>query len=156
VKSRYSASANGHQIMENIQDELQRKEENLSEKRRELQDVQYAECTFNPETTKLYEEPEQVVVVSGLGRFFELRDLAKRKQLEQEKREASVFHPTSNVRCDGITIPEPFSLSRGVKSDLGHGGAMLCDRECTFAPQTNESENRKLLQRIMSSEDAIP
>jgi len=90
VKSRYSASANSSQLMENIQDELQRKEEHLSEKRRAREEEQHAECTFNPETTKSYEEPEQVVVVSGLGRFFELRDLAKKEaaRARKERRES--------------------------------------------------------------------
>jgi len=155
VKSRYSAQ-NGSHLMDNIQEELQKKEEHLSEKRREREEEYYAACTFNPETTKSYQEPDSVVVVSGLGRYFELRDLARRKEEDQAKREAKVFRPNSKMRCDGITIPEPFALSRGGKDTQRPDDYMHAGDECTFAPTTNESENRKLLRHIMSSDGVNP
>jgi len=156
VKSRYAAQS-GAQIMENIQDELQRKEEHLSEKRRRREAEQNAECTFNPETTKSYEEPEQVVVVSGLGRFFELRELARKQQEDQQKREAKVFQPSSKSRCDGITIPEPFALSGGGKAPQKDVASVrISDEQCTFAPKTIESENSKLLKEIMGADGAVP
>lgn len=89
--------------------------------------------------------------------FFELRDLARKQEEEQRKREAKVFKPSSKVRShDGITIPEPFALSRGTKDSQSHHDSLPYPDECTFAPQTNESENQKLLRRIMGSENPIP
>lgn len=153
VKSRYACS--GQQIMDNINEELSRKEEYLNEKRREIESEEVAQCTFNPGIRRPYEEPDQAVIVSGLGRFFELRDLARRKQEEQQARETKVFHPETKAWSDGITIPEPFALSRGFRDAYQDGDSTPIPEDCTFAPKTKESDNRKLLQEIMSSETSF-
>lgn len=153
VKSRYACS--GQQIMDHIHEELARKEEYLNEKRREIESEEAAECTFNPGIRKPYEEPEQAVIVSGLGRFFELRDLARRKQEEQQAREIKVFHPETKAWSEGITIPEPFALSRGVREVPKEADFTPTSEECSFAPKTTESENKKLLQHIMAAEKSF-
>merc|ERR1712061_614321 len=65
------AHAKGHytgaRTMDNIRQELDRKEELLRERRMELEERERAECTFAPEVWKAYEEPQRPVVVSGLG-----------------------------------------------------------------------------------------
>lgn len=155
VKSHYHAK-NPTEIMSSIQDELQKKEEHLNELRKEREEAHYTECSFHPKTTKAYEEPNDVVVVSGLGRFFELRDLARKQDEEQRKREAKVFNPSSKTRCDGITIPEPFALSSALPTQKYENALGNPRDECTFHPQTNESENQKLLRRIMNSDSTIP
>lgn len=154
IKSRYTG--NGAKIMDNIEEDLIRKEEYLAEKRREREEQQIQQCTFNPETTRPYEEPEQAVIVSGLGRFFELRELARKQQEEQLRREAKIFHPESKARCDGITIPEPFPLSRGAGDKWRNEDSIQRPRECTFAPMTTESENRRLVDQILNSGDGVP
>merc|ERR1712008_128258 len=110
IKTHYSS--NGQGIMESIREDLERKQELLLERRQEMEERQQASCTFVPEISGQYEEPQQPVVVSGLGRFFELRSLAQRQRIEQEQREVRVFRPEQcTTRCGGVTIPEPFELS---------------------------------------------
>merc|ERR1712118_189913 len=76
VKSHYAKD--DVSLMEHIREEHIRKEETLAEQRRMFERQQEEVCTFAPETWKPYGEPQQPVVVSGLGRFFELRGLAQR------------------------------------------------------------------------------
>lgn len=57
---------------------------------------------------------QKPVAVSGLDRFFELKNLALKKQQEQQEREQRVFRPEtiSAQGVKGVTVPEPFQLSR--------------------------------------------
>jgi|JI9StandDraft_2_1071091.scaffolds.fasta_scaffold301993_1 hypothetical protein len=66
----------------------------------------------------------------------------------------------SEVNPGQFTVPQPFELSTGVKTDERKQRAMALERErylneCTFKPQTNEGRNRKLLQEIMEAEALI-
>lgn len=154
IKPHYSS--NGCGIMENIRLELERKQELLLERRQELEEQQFASCTFAPETGKSYEEPQRPVIVSGLGRFFELRSLAQRQRLEKEEREVKLFRPEMfTTRCGGVTIPEPFDLSCGQRDDTSEVRRAWEQVEppdgCTFKPQTNESANREIIKQMMSS-----
>merc|ERR1740123_2578587 len=88
----------------------------VAERRRVLEDLEQANCTFAPSTTGPYQEPNRPVVVSGLDRFFELRGIAQRQQQEQKEREAKLFRPEMRrPPCSGITICEPFVLSKGTR-----------------------------------------
>lgn len=118
VRGRYVSD--GAETMQNICADLERKEEQLVERRFELGEKERASCTFAPSVSRPYDEPHRPVVVSGLDRFFELRGLALRQQLEKQEREESIFNPeTSRHRCTGVTIPEPFNLSRGPQDHRG-------------------------------------
>jgi len=112
VKAHYSKDVD---IMDSIKQERERKAEILSEQRKAKEEEKVSACTFRPEICEDYQEPDQPVVVSGLGRFFELKTMAQRKQHEQARREAKVFHHNAGKgRCYvGVTIPEPFELSKG-------------------------------------------
>jgi len=165
VRPRYTSDGNA--IMENIQRDNERKAEMLAERRRELEEEKQAECTFAPETHKPYQEPQKPVVVSGLGRFFELRSLAQQQQREQQEREARVFRPeASRQSCAGITIPEPFDLSTGPRGEVGvvaaiEGAAGYGQEsmDISFAPRTNESNNREIIRQLMNCalpEHALP
>jgi hypothetical protein len=154
VKGRYSNHV-AEDVMENIREDMERKEEQLLERRLEQEEQERAACTFTPGLKAHYEEPQRPVVVSGLGRFFELRGLALRKQQEQQERETKVFYPeASRQRCVGVTIPEPFELSgtshNGTKSE--RRGSPALD-ECTFNPHTSESLRRERVRQIMEGED---
>jgi hypothetical protein len=75
-------------------------------------------CTFSPEITgfnykqRLRDEP---VIVRGLGRHLQLRDLSMRKKEEVIEREREVFRVQNLDKYrrpeDGSTIVEPFNLS---------------------------------------------
>ncbi|CAE8639400.1 unnamed protein product, partial [Polarella glacialis] len=139
----------------------EKKNEILLERRREKDDEQRADCTFAPEVRDTYAEPERPVVVSGLGRYFELKGLALRKQQEQQEREAKVFRPEAGKsRSLGVTIPEPFTLSssgpQAGASQSYRSSSELPTRseEYTFTPKTNESVNRDIIRQIMRGSPA--
>lgn len=103
------------------------------------------DCTFKPEI--LNNEPstskDQVVIVRGLGRHLELKELQKKKEEEKKLREAEVFglfhkfavnaselditNPNRSIVVNnmnltqtnqgGYTIPKPFELSNGMNSE---------------------------------------
>jgi len=114
IRSRYVGD--GGEVAANMQKELGRRDEQLAEKRRELEERQMAECTFAPEMPLRRAPPrhqEQPVTVSGLGRFFELRGMTSRQQEDQRQREERVFHRSiEHARCGGVTIPAPFDFSK--------------------------------------------
>ena len=110
-----------------------------------------------------------MVVVRGLGRHLELKELQKKKEEEKRLREAEVFglghkfavnaaelditnpnrsyYPGVNltVQPGGYTVPKPFELSSN-KDEKKH--KLLKElkekerKECTFQPTTNEGRNR--------------
>lgn len=156
VKPHY---ANTPDLMECIRQEQDKKAECLLERRRELDEANQTDLTFAPQVGDRYKEPEAPIVVSGLGRFYELKGLALKKQQEMQEREAKVFRPElTGARCNGVTIPEPFNLSSGhcSHSHTGHAeteNSHWSERheECTFAPETNETQNRELIRQIMGT-----
>jgi hypothetical protein len=151
--------ANTPDLMESIRQEQDKKAECLLERRRELEEAHQTDLTFAPQVGDGYKEPEAPIVVSGLGRFYELKGLALKKQQELQEREAKVFRPElGGVRCNGVTIPEPFNLSSGHCSHPHTGHAEAEDshwserhQDCTFAPETNETQNRELIRQIMGT-----
>lgn len=100
--------------MESIRQEQEKKAEYLLERRRELEEERSADCTFTPFVTEGFQDIQRPVAVSGLDRFFELKTLAFKKQQEQLQREQKVFRPESlgASGVNGVTVPEPFQLSR--------------------------------------------
>lgn len=110
VKSRYARP----DLMESIRQEQEKKAEYLLERRRELEEERNADCTFTPSVTEGFQDIQKPVAVSGLDRFFELKNLALKKQQEQQEREQRVFRPEtiSAQGVKGVTVPEPFQLSR--------------------------------------------
>lgn len=104
--------------MESIRQEQEKKAEYLLERRRELEEERNASCTFTPSVTEGFQDIQRPVAVCGLDRFFELKTLAFKKQQEQLQREQKVFRPESLGASGGVTVPEPFQLSReGRRSD---------------------------------------
>jgi len=150
VKSRYG---NSRELMESIRQEQERKAEYILEKRREKEEEQRADCTFAPEVRDAYQEPSKPVVVSGLGRYFELKSMALKKQQEQQEREQKVFRPDrGGARCGGVTIPEPFQLSASEGPRVAEDSQWLeRHQECTFTPETNETHNREIIRQIMGA-----
>mmetsp|Transcript_40746 Transcript_40746/g.93781 ORF Transcript_40746/g.93781 Transcript_40746/m.93781 type:complete len:531 (+) Transcript_40746:89-1681(+) len=110
VQSHY-AFGDGKRIMEKVKEDMMKKEEHLQELRQAKEEEESANCTFSPLPAKQYEDPDEIVVVSGLSRFFELREMAARLQQEHQLRETKIYRPnTAAARFDGVTIPEPFSF----------------------------------------------
>ena len=101
------------------------------------------------------------VVVKGLDRHLELRQLADRRQVEAAERAARVFleHPRTTSPGHRATVPRPFKLegqqqleARATKKQAAAvAAAREALRECTFQPQTNAGARRVVLQRLLLS-----
>jgi hypothetical protein len=71
---------------------LQRlKEMKLDSQRRSKEVEEIAECTFAPDVLSGPALPAGPVIVKGMGRHLELRELARQQQQEQEEREKRAF-----------------------------------------------------------------
>eukprot|EP00698_Gefionella_okellyi_P002723 TRINITY_DN12591_c0_g1_i1.p1 TRINITY_DN12591_c0_g1~~TRINITY_DN12591_c0_g1_i1.p1 ORF type:complete len:634 (+),score=152.18 TRINITY_DN12591_c0_g1_i1:129-2030(+) len=113
-------------------------------------------CTFNPEINRSQVKASQgPIVVRGMGRYLELKELARRQLEEKKDREQRVFfvHPTGNPVQH--TQPQPFELHADAGAQQRRIQALQAAKqremqECTFKPVTNESNNRELLGRILS------
>ena len=110
------------------------------------------QCTFHPATNRGHVvEAEGPVIVRGLGRYLELKELAKRQADEKKHREERAFALKYSARQH--TVPEPFNLTQtqgdARKAKLREDLANREMRECTFQPQTLESANRALIERLL-------
>ena len=76
------------------------------------------ECTFQPNVSLIKQavpEPDGPVIVRGLGRHLELKEMAKKKEEEKAAREEEVFKTQPRVATAGYTVPQPFHLSDNQK-----------------------------------------
>jgi len=139
MKAHYASTGVG--IMDNIQQERERKEEILKDQRREMEEDEMARCTFAPQIHEAPEEPQQAALIPGLERFLELRNIAQRRQQELQQEELRIFRPEkSSSRCGGMTIPEPFAFSTSRRDAV----YTLRRDSCTPTPRCHDVANRTL------------
>ncbi|KAI7837508.1 hypothetical protein COHA_008644 [Chlorella ohadii] len=115
------------------------------------------ECSFAPDINRSRVEAKGPVVVRGLDRHLELRQLAERQRVEAEARAARVFHANPRAK-QGATVPQPFQL-RGhalleAKAAQKQAAALqnaLSERmqACTFRPQTNHARRQEQLAQLL-------
>eukprot|EP00899_Mesostigma_viride_P020277 jgi/Mesvir1/28250/Mv26211-RA.1 len=146
-------------IVTKLVQDAKRKERELEEARiaKELAELQ--ECTFTPALSG-WAPPVDTgpVVVRGLGRHMELKQLAKSLEEERLEREKKAFLlDVTGVREPMTTVPEPFRLSGGGKAAELRRQQLMEEiqaerlKECTFQPKTNEATNRQIINRILQS-----
>eukprot|EP00466_Bigelowiella_natans_P000967 jgi/Bigna1/75006/fgenesh1_pg.32_\ len=116
------------------------------------------ECTFEPETTKKrVKQPTGPVLIRGMARFMQTKQLAKQLEKEKKMREDKAFNVTkraSRSRNKPYTIPKPFKLSKNIaqkkkKRNLEKALRAKDSKTCTFRPQTLERTNRRILKQIL-------
>ena len=84
--------------------------------------------------------------------------MAKRKEEEKRDRMERAFMVKAASRPAAYTVPEPFHLSTNNKrreeraSKLRDEAESASLKECTFRPKTMYSENRLVLQNLLSEE----
>jgi hypothetical protein len=125
-----------------IASERERRERRLQECRASKEFDELNDCTFAP---RVNTSPKQrrarrgsaPVVVRGLARHLELRELAKRQRDERDQREHSAFNVSQEVlsaKCNGhVTVPEPFQLGTSVRGKEKYSDASLSSRDATPA-----------------------
>ena len=95
VISSYSITdcATSEEYSNKLKEKLKEKQERVAQERRQREYELLSGCTFQP--TILDHEPstakDQIVVVRGLGRHLELKELQKKKEEDKKLREAEVF-----------------------------------------------------------------
>ena len=130
----------------------------MVKKKKEYEELK--ECTFTPAIRRA--APKSAagpIVVRGLGRHLELKELAQRKAEEQAERERKVFlTQVTPGAAKPYTVPTPFQLSssdgkhEARKEKVRQAVQSINMKECTFHPQTNEGDVRRLLQSILDAD----
>jgi hypothetical protein len=119
-------------------------------------------------------QPQGPIIVRGLNRFLELKNMAAKQQEELRQREEKVFckvHPTDKPKARA-TVPKPFSFehrgkvnsvpeqtrpkssqqSSSVTKPKRLAAQQVVDpkKAYTFRPRTTETSNRELIQQILN------
>nr|CCA22325.1 hypothetical protein PITG_16471 [Albugo laibachii Nc14] len=105
-------------LLQAIDADRLRRETDLEARRQERAVEEMKECTFRPKlaTPKLpiaKASSERPIIVRGLERFMESRELARLKEKQQQEREYRVFF--TNYKPRKYTIPKPFHLSHSIR-----------------------------------------
>lgn len=133
--------------------EQREKDGRLERARRRVEAEQLKDCTFAPQTTKEWPsvvDDDKPLVVRGLGRHMELKQMAKRQQEAQRQREQKAFLIDPPSRLQPYTVPEPFAMCSSRKDERFERTRSEVEQsrmaECTFTPTTNEGSLRSLLR----------
>ena len=135
-----------------LRQEQQDKAERLERARRQVEADKLKECTFQPQLASATPSTVEAkpLVVRGLGRYMELKQLAKRQAEAQKEREQKAFLIEPPARLQPYTVPEPFHLhdrpndERAEKTRVEVEAARMA--ECTFAPKLKEPSVAALLK----------
>jgi len=159
---------NPENLIQRLKIKEQEKALKIEQEKREKQKKEIEGCTFtpwvNPDMPKQTEGP---VVVRGLDRFLELKDLAKKLEDEKREREENAFkvkvppHSGSTVNTSlPFTIPAPFHFhtrDRKVQQikqqkivKIEKEMRLKEDREMTFKPRTNAAQRARLIEKILN------
>ncbi|CCI45285.1 unnamed protein product [Albugo candida] len=108
-------------LLQVIDAERIRREKDLEARRREKAVNEMKECTFRPKlkTSKLLNakaSSERPIIIRGLERFMESREMARQKEKQQQAREHRVFF--TNYKPRKYTIPKPFQLSQPIRKKV--------------------------------------
>lgn len=113
-------------------------------------------CTFVPQTNTGILRAQGPVLVRGLGRHLELKDVAQQMEQDRRMREAQAFgvRPGALRRTVmGETVLEPFSLSESDSKGWWEARRKTHEAEraaeFTFKPWTVEAERSKALSNLL-------
>ena len=137
IKSFYS---NPEKILENIGEKEKQKQEKLMNIKQECEKKEFQDCTFAPKLSE-FSDQKETVLIPGLDRFIELKNLTKKQEEEKKAREHKAFGIKGNSNY--ITVPQPFNLAPDMKTENIKKIKQTMDegimKECTFKPKTLES-----------------
>jgi hypothetical protein len=132
--------------------EQREREERLERIRRKVEADKMKDCTFAPETVKQTPSTaeDKPLIVRGLGRYMELKQMAKRQSEAQKQREQKAFLIEPPSRLHPYTVPEPFVLHDKARDERFERTRKEVEEsrnaECTFTPKINEVSVRSLLR----------
>lgn len=133
--------------------EQSERHERLERMRRQVEADTMKDCTFAPQIAKEATPStadDKPLIVRGLGRYMELKQMAKRQAEAQKQREQKVFLTEPPARLQPYTVPEPFLLHDKVCDERFERTRQEVERsrmaECTFQPKVNEPSVQSLLR----------
>ncbi|CEG46969.1 uncharacterized protein PHALS_03637 [Plasmopara halstedii] len=158
----------GH-LLHQIEAERKSKADEIEAKRNIQELKELKECTFQPNLRKVrprgksstkkippyYTSEEKPVIVRGLGRFLELRDLARKQHADQKEREKKVFALNTSYEPRIYTVPKPFKLSSTKQDRIRRRFKVREEiyakerQECTFRPETVSSLSRRNMKNML-------
>jgi hypothetical protein len=118
------------------------KERRIEEIKKYKESQEMRECTFTPQKIEA-KDFSKSVSIKGMDRFFELKDMARRKEQEHRERENKAFSNPSRKNYESFyTIPKPFNLHpsnkkekiQKIKSEIEEKEKT----ECVFKPQLTD------------------
>ncbi|EAS02389.1 hypothetical protein TTHERM_00727490 (macronuclear) [Tetrahymena thermophila SB210] len=152
LKSHYAAD----NIQQSLKEEKENKEKQINQIKKQIEYEEMKECTFNPVTKQLesVDYKEKLQNMRGIDKFLQQKELAKKQQEINKKREEEVFNvkDMSQYRDSNKTVIQPFKLSKGFGPIQKKPRADFL-QECTFQPQTNESKNKEIIKKIISNQN---
>ncbi|KAE9335083.1 hypothetical protein PF008_g13662 [Phytophthora fragariae] len=172
-RSRTKLEWQSENLLHLIEAERQKKADEIEAKRNAQELKELEECTFRPNIQKPRrrgtsakgspspprdsDAEDKPVIVRGLGRFLELRELARQQQAEQKQREQKVFSPNTSYEPRSYTVPKPFKLSESNKDSIRRRLKVREEmrakerEECTFKPRTVSSQSRRVLKNMLNN-----
>eukprot|EP00658_Telonema_sp_P-2_P023271 TRINITY_DN19316_c0_g1_i3.p1 TRINITY_DN19316_c0_g1~~TRINITY_DN19316_c0_g1_i3.p1 ORF type:complete len:316 (+),score=69.05 TRINITY_DN19316_c0_g1_i3:274-1221(+) len=149
-------------ITRKIEQQRLEREHKIEESRRHREFEELRECTFQPNIAKNRRPKESTapIIVRGLGRHLELKEMARKQEEEAAEREAQVFKLQPTASLSGYTVPQPFKLSgtepdprREARQERIKREAWEAEMgECTFQPNTKSMSNRELIHKILNDD----
>ncbi|KAG9391613.1 hypothetical protein J8273_6378 [Carpediemonas membranifera] len=145
---------------ERILTQIESDEVDRSVRQQQLKHVVSAEevigCTFKPTIRSAPAVTADPIVVRGLGRFLELKDIARRNKEEKQQLEDRAFHANPTAHRDlPYTVPEPFALSTDPGQTERQRRVLEDARaremaECTFQPNGGRVKQGDILNAIIN------
>ena len=163
-RSRYSIDVHDVETLtERIKHHAMRKDAAIDQERRRREYEELKECTFKPAvSSKPVKSQAGPIIVRGLGRHLELKELAQKKEEEKKERERKAFLLDTSARSSSVskpyTVPQPFKLSSNDTKHQERRKALeeeLASAEmaaCTFKPKVNDGRVQKYLHRILNDD----
>eukprot|EP00736_Rhodelphis_marinus_P008923 Rmarinus@m.22318 len=164
--TRFSVDINDPKtVVRRISMQAMEKDAMLDQARKSKDYEEMKSCTFRPKTCPPPKNMNQPVVVRGLGRFLEVKDMARQKQEQMRERERKTFGSENGEYVKRPpakafhTTPQPFNLStqnleekyRRQREHLEEMVREEREKDLTFKPKTNEAANREVLRKILEA-----
>jgi hypothetical protein len=102
-----------------------------------------------------------IVIVRGLNRFLELKQISEKQKEDKAKREDEAFRVkhAEKYRIGNVTVTKPFSF-RTNQSRKGYNRENLIRNArraekalCTLKPETIAQKQRQLIDKILNNSD---
>ena len=119
-------------LTQRIKDKEREKMSQCQQVKKKKEYEELKECTFTPAIKRTVpKQPPGPIVVRGLGRHLELKELAQRQAEDKAERERKAFLTNVSSSQKTYTVPAPFQLS---SNDRKHQVAPHAHKHASITP----------------------